>query len=268
MDDQDGSAQEPMSNTTATLSPQLAVLLRGALQSELVRACEDAPQARPESVTRALWTPVLRRLAAAFRGLDRIGWEEPEEQPPVTITLDATMIEALETDADYWRWAAEAAPESADGRARAARFASVLEHFLTSVSEHPSLMIPAAAIPLVRECAREGIPTVSDAIDGSSVGPRECARRLNALSDLLDLIGWGSGEEPDGDIDASDHAHTLTEVAPSLLDTLTSNVRECDDDDPEEAKLEEELRWLSDIHKQAQALSSRFGSDPPTTRKK
>jgi len=263
MDDQDGSAQEPMSNTTATLSPQLAVLLRGALQSELLRACEDAPQARPESVTRAHWTPVLRRLAAAFRGLDLIGWEEPEQQPPVTIALDATMIEALETDADHWRWAAEEAPESADGRARAAKFASVIEHFLASVSERPPLMIPAAAIPLVRECAREGIPMVSDAIDGSTVGLRECARRLTALSDLSDLIGWGSGEEPDCDVDATDHAHTLTEVVPSLLDTLTNNVRECDDDDPEKAKFEEELRWLSEIYKQAQALSARWGADSP-----
>jgi len=88
-----------MSTTTATLSPQVAGLLRGALHSELVRACEDMPE-RPESLTRAGWAPVRRRLNAAFRGLDLIGWEEPEQQEAVTIALDTMMIEALETDAE------------------------------------------------------------------------------------------------------------------------------------------------------------------------
>jgi hypothetical protein len=86
-------------------------------------------------------------------------------------------------------------------------------------------MIPKVAVPLIRECAREGIPMVSEAIEDSSVDLRECARRLSALSDLFDLIGWSSGEEADADVDATDHAHTLTEVTPALLDTLTSNVR-------------------------------------------
>jgi hypothetical protein len=62
-----------MSKINATLPPQVAVLLRGALQHELIRACEDAPEARPESLTRAGWRPVLSRLDAAFHGLDVIG---------------------------------------------------------------------------------------------------------------------------------------------------------------------------------------------------
>jgi len=112
-------------------------------------------------------------------------------------------------------------------------------------------MIPKAAVPLIRECAHEGIPTVSEAIEGTRVDLREGAPRLTALSDLLDLIGWGRGEEPDGDVDATEHAHTLTEVTPPLLETLAQNVGEYDDDDPEKAKSEKELDFLTEIDAQA-----------------
>lgn len=78
---------------------------------------------------------MLRRLATAVRGLDLIGWEEPDEQLPVTIALDATMIGALASDADHFGWAAEEAPESAEGRARAARNASAIESFLASLAQ-------------------------------------------------------------------------------------------------------------------------------------
>ncbi|MGH2863663.1 MAG: hypothetical protein ACRDJX_00280 [Solirubrobacteraceae bacterium] len=74
-----------MGKINATLPPQVALLLRGALQMELIRACEDAPEVRPASVTRVGWTAVLRRLTALCDALDAIGWDQPEEQQPVTI---------------------------------------------------------------------------------------------------------------------------------------------------------------------------------------
>ena len=42
-----------MSKTHATLPPQVAKLLRAALRYELIRVCEDAPEAAPESLSRA-----------------------------------------------------------------------------------------------------------------------------------------------------------------------------------------------------------------------
>jgi hypothetical protein len=171
----------------------------------------------------------------------------------VTIALDATMIEALETDADHFRWTSLEAPhESAEGRARAARNAAAIEQVLASLSERPvPLMIPKAAIPLVRECAHEGFPVVSDAIEHTGVDPRECARRLIAISDLLDLIGWSDEEEPTEDVDATDHSRTLAAVAPPLLKTLS----EVEDHDPDKSKAEEELGYLSEIYSKATAPS-------------
>src|ERR1700691_1669339 len=223
-----------MSKPTATLSPQLAVLLRGALYTDMQRACEDAPATAPESSTRAAWCPVLRRINAATDGLDVLGWDEPDEQEPVTITLDATTIQALEAEADHWRCTSEQAQtETAAGRQRAAGHAAAIERLLASLSEPPTpLMIPTAAIPLVREGAREGIPMVGETIERPTGDLCECARRLIALSDLLDLIGWEEHEEPTEDVDATAHAGTLTEIAPSLLETLTQNINEYDDDDP------------------------------------
>jgi hypothetical protein len=247
-----------MSKTTATLSAQVAVLLRGALHTELARACEDAPQIRPESVARAAWTPVLRRINAAFRSLDVIGWGEPEEQQPVTITLDREMIEALEMDADHWGWASEQVrTESAEGRERAAEHAAAIERFLASLAERPvSLMIPMAAMPLVRECAHEGIPTLSEAIErGTDL--RECCRRLSAICDLLDVIGWSENEEPSEDVDATEHASTVKELTPPIMETLRTAVAELDHGDPKKPKVEAELRLLSQLHTQAsEALSA------------
>lgn len=249
-----------MNTITATLQPQVVLLLRGALQSELTRACEDKPESRPD--TRAGWRPVLTRLSAAYRGLDLIGWDQPMAQGSVTIALDATMIDALETDADHFRWASEQTrTESAGGRARAARQAEVIEQFLASIERPTPLTIPAAAIPLVRECAQEGIKDVSDSMD--RVDPRECCRRLAAICELLDAIGWSRGEEPDGEVDATEHAHTLTEVAPPLLETLAQNVSEHQDGDPEKTKVEKELGFLTEIHAHAQALNRRQNTDPP-----
>lgn len=242
-----------MSRINATLPPQVAVLLRGALQHELIRACEDAPAARPESLTRAGWRLVLSRLDAAFHGLDVIGWEEPDEQRPVTIALDRTMIDALETDTEHWEWASEQQEtESAEGRARAARHLAAIEEFLASLPERPApLMIPIAAIPLVRECAQEGIPTVAEAINGTELDLRECSRRLNAIADLLDAIGWSEDEEPTEVVDATEHASVVMEMAEPLLETLKTAVSDAQDDDAKRAKAESELRLLSEVYAQA-----------------
>jgi hypothetical protein len=80
---------------TTTMPGEVAVLLRGALYAELGRACEDAPATVPECKTRAGWAPVLSRINSALAGLSAIGWVEPDEQEPITIALDAALIEGL-----------------------------------------------------------------------------------------------------------------------------------------------------------------------------
>ncbi|HYM56232.1 MAG TPA: hypothetical protein VES97_12790, partial [Solirubrobacteraceae bacterium] len=116
----------------------MVTLLRGALYAELGRACEDVPVVRPESRTRAGWTPSLRRLNGALSGLNMIGWATPSEQRSVTIPLDAALIEILEADAEEWDWLSEQErTESAEGRARAAKHAATIERFLASLSERP-----------------------------------------------------------------------------------------------------------------------------------
>lgn len=264
MYDPDAVADEPTSDITTTLPPQIATLLRSALYTQLQHASGDAPTTGPESNTRAGWMPVLSHINATARALDAIGWNGPEEQEPLTITLNTTMIAALEAESDHWEWLSEQTrTESAEGRARAAKLASAIEKFLASLAERPEpVMIPIAAIPLVRECAHEGIPMVGEAIERRSVALCECARRLIALSDLLDLIGWGEDEEPTDDVDATAHARTLTEVAPSLLETMTHNVSEYDDDDPEKAKTEKELGFLTEIDAQARALTGPSAEQP------
>ncbi|HTU78524.1 MAG TPA: hypothetical protein VMF09_07175 [Solirubrobacteraceae bacterium] len=114
------------------------------------RACEDAPATSPAYRTREAWLPILSRLNADADGLDLIGWDEPDEQEPVTITLDGTMIQALEADADHWVWTSEQTrTETAAGRQLAARNAAAIEQLLESLGERPApLIIPAAAIPL------------------------------------------------------------------------------------------------------------------------
>jgi hypothetical protein len=97
-------------------------------------------------------------------------------------------------------------------------------------------MIPTAATPLVRECVREAITMVSEDIDRAGVPLSERARRLVALSDLLDLIGWEEDEEPTESVDATAHALTLREVASPLLEMMSQNLREYEDDDPDKPR--------------------------------
>jgi hypothetical protein len=242
------------SKTTTAVPAQVVVPLREALYTDLQRACEDAPDSAPEYKTRRGWTPVLRRITATVGSLDVIGWEEPAKQLPLMIALNPTMVAALEADAEHWEWLSEQVrTESAQGRARAAELAAMIERFLGGLAERPAvatLMIPTVALALVRECAHEAWSDISEAIDGG-VYPRECARRLRAVCDLLDLIGWSEDEEPSEDVDAIEHASAVKEVARRYWRRLTTAVGELRDGDPEKVKAENELRLLSDVHAQA-----------------
>jgi len=122
-----------------TVPAQIVVLLRGALYTELARACEDAPALMPEAHERTGWADVLVRIERARGALDAIGWEAPAEQRDVTIALDATMIEALEDAWDGWNWLAQQEKtESAEGRGQARVKAETIARFLASVTERPS----------------------------------------------------------------------------------------------------------------------------------
>ncbi len=72
----------------------VVVLLRGALYTELARACEDAPDGMPEAYTRAGWTDVLACIDGACKALDVIGWDAPAQD--VEVELGRAMIDALE----------------------------------------------------------------------------------------------------------------------------------------------------------------------------
>ncbi len=124
---------------STTILAQVVVLLRGALYTELTRACEDMPDTMPATHERAGWADVLARLDGARGALDVIGWEAPAEQQDVTVVLGTAMIEALEADADLWDWLShQEKTESAEGRERARAKADTIERFLATVTEHPS----------------------------------------------------------------------------------------------------------------------------------
>ena len=98
---------------------------------------------------------------------------------------------------------------------------------------------------------------MAEDIDRVEVDLWDCARRLIALKDLLDLIGWSEDEGTADNVDATAHARTLTEVAPPLLETMNRHVREYDDDDTDKPKTEKELGFLRVIDASARALLSR-----------
>lgn len=113
----------------------VVVLLRGALYTELARACEDAPGGMPEAHTRAGWADVLARIEGARKALDVIGWDAPARQQDMEVELDAAMIDALEFDMDMLEWLAEQErTESPEGRGRAAAKANTIRRFLASVT--------------------------------------------------------------------------------------------------------------------------------------
>jgi hypothetical protein len=245
---------------TTTMPGEVAVLLRGALYAELGRACEDAPVTVPECKTRAGWTPVLSRINSALDGLSAIGWVEPDEQEAVTIALDAALIEVLEADAEQWEWTSEQERiESAEGRARAAEYAGTINRFLATLIERPTparLMIPRSACSLLREGAEYALGDVSQAIDEGE-GPRECAQRLGAICDLLDLIDGSHEDEPTTEIDATEDAQTVAELAALMLPTVMRQVADLENADPSKAKTETELSLLRRLLIDASGTSTR-----------
>jgi transcriptional regulator with XRE-family HTH domain len=117
---------------------RVVVLLRGALYTELARACEDAPATMPEAHERSGWTEVFTRIDGARGALDAIGWDTTAVQD-VTVVLDVAMIEALESDADLWDWLSRQEHlESVEGRVRARAKAEAIERFLAILADHPS----------------------------------------------------------------------------------------------------------------------------------
>lgn len=118
-----------------TLIPaDVAALLRGALYTQLQRACEDAPGVMPEAHTRAGWTDVLEQVEGARAALEAIGWDAPARQQDVRVELDRAMIEALEASADSWGWLSEqVTSETAQGRRQAGAKATTIKRFLASV---------------------------------------------------------------------------------------------------------------------------------------
>jgi hypothetical protein len=112
----------------------VVVLLRGALYTQLQRACEDAPAVIPEAHTRAGWTDVLEQIEGARAALEAIGWDAPTRERDVAVELDWAMIEALEASADSWGWLSEqVTSETAKGRRQAGAKATTIRRFLASV---------------------------------------------------------------------------------------------------------------------------------------
>src|SRR5665811_1694410 len=76
------------SNARTRIPAEVVVLLRGALYTELARACEDAPGGMPEAHTRSGWADVLARIGGARNALDVLGWDTPARQQDVEVELD------------------------------------------------------------------------------------------------------------------------------------------------------------------------------------
>jgi len=123
----------------------VVVLLRGALYTELARACEDAPGTMPDAHTRSGWADVLARIDGARKALGALGWDAPARQQDMEVELDRAMIDALEADIDLWEWLAEQdKTEAPEGRRRAAAKANTSKRFLASVTP-PEIVSPADA---------------------------------------------------------------------------------------------------------------------------
>ncbi len=128
----DGDA---LSSTARTRIPaDVVLLLREGLYTELARACDDAPAMMPEAHTHSGWADVLARIDGASKAVGVIGWDMPTPQD-IEVTLDATMIDALKDEIDFWEWLAEHdSLATAEGRRRAASKATAVKRFLASIA--------------------------------------------------------------------------------------------------------------------------------------
>jgi hypothetical protein len=129
----DGNALSSMARTR--IHADVPLLLRGALYTELARACEDAPVAMPAVHTHSGWADWLARIEGASKALDVLGWDTLTQQQDVEVELDATMIDALKDEIDLWEWLAEQdRTETAEGRRLAATKAMTVKCFLASIA--------------------------------------------------------------------------------------------------------------------------------------
>ncbi len=238
MDEPDGS-NPPPARATTILPPAVVVLLRGALYAELGRACEDAPVTVPECKSRAGWMPVLRRINSAVVGLNAIGWVEPDEQEPVTIALDAALIEVLETDAEQWEWTSRQEKiESDEGRARAAEYADTINRFLATLSQHPTpepttLLSDAGGHAGKDAPARDGAMSPLPEGHGRTLGPilRAVREERGKTRERLAVdAGLAAGTLARLELDKSDPCwNTITAVADALGLTLAELGKLVDD---------------------------------------
>jgi hypothetical protein len=128
----DGDALASMARTR--IPADVVLLLREALYTELARACDDAPVMMPEAHTHSGWADVLVRIDGAGKALGVLGWDMPTPQD-IEVTLDATMIDALEDEIDFWEWLAEHdSLATAEGRRHAASKATTVKRFLASIT--------------------------------------------------------------------------------------------------------------------------------------
>ena len=128
----DGDALSSMARTR--IPADVVLLLRGALYTDLARACEDAPVTMPEAHTHSGWADVLARIDGASGALGVLGWDAPARQQDVEVELDRAMIDALEADIDLWEWLVEQdRTETPEGRRRAAAKAMTSKCFLAGV---------------------------------------------------------------------------------------------------------------------------------------
>lgn len=115
-----------------------------------------------------------------------------------------------------------------------------------------SLMIPAPLLPRVREGVYALAGDVAEAIDhGEDL--RDCSQRLSRICDLLDTIGWSAADEPDTDVDGSEHTDTLAPAVALMVGVMRTAVNERDDADPAKGAAEEELRLMRKLAERIEA---------------
>ena len=91
------------------------------------------------------------------------------------------------------------------------------------------------------------VTDVSSAID-STHDWRRCSRDLSEFCDLLDLIGWTSADEPEGDVDASERPAALAKATEAMLPVLTQAAGDPADGDAEKVRAEEQLELIHTLH--------------------
>lgn len=106
----------------------------------------------------------------------------------------------------------------------------------------PTITVPRALIPLVREGAGAIAGDIAEAIvHGENL--TDCRDRLVSLCALFDAI---AGEEA-VDLDASEHGPTLTAAVGHVLPVLATGIADMNDADPRKPGRQQEYRALSEF---------------------